>query len=153
MPLNLTDEKSTLVQVMGWCRQATSHYLSQCWLRSMLPNGVTRPRWVKWDTQTYPEFGLWYMETAFLNSLRPGDIYVSVNCVIIHSGNGLAPNRWNKLNCLYGQLDPLEQISGKFESLKYKDFHSRKNIWLKKSSAKWVNLLWPNNAIYDLDLH
>ena len=23
----LTDDKSTLVQVMAWCRQATSHYL------------------------------------------------------------------------------------------------------------------------------
>ena len=29
--LNLTDDKSALVQVMAWCRQATSHYLSQCW--------------------------------------------------------------------------------------------------------------------------
>ena len=25
-----TNEKSKLVQVMAWCRQATSHYLSQC---------------------------------------------------------------------------------------------------------------------------
>ena len=25
----------TLVQVMLWCRQATTHYLSQCWPRSM----------------------------------------------------------------------------------------------------------------------
>ena len=24
-------ENSTLVQVMAWCHQATSHYLSQCW--------------------------------------------------------------------------------------------------------------------------
>ena len=30
MPQYLTDDKSTLVQVMAWCRQATSHYLSQC---------------------------------------------------------------------------------------------------------------------------
>ena len=35
MSLDLTDDKSTLVQVMAWCRQATSHYLSQCWPRSM----------------------------------------------------------------------------------------------------------------------
>ena len=28
----LTDDKSTLVRVMVWCRQATCHYLSQCWL-------------------------------------------------------------------------------------------------------------------------
>ena len=44
---DLTDHKSTLVQVMAWCHQATSHYLSQCWPRSLSPNGVTRPQWVK----------------------------------------------------------------------------------------------------------
>ena len=36
-PQNLTNEKSTLVQVMAWCRQATSHYLNQCWPRSLSP--------------------------------------------------------------------------------------------------------------------
>ena len=46
MPLDLTDDKSTLVQVMAWCRQAPSHYLSQCWPRSMSSNGITRPQWV-----------------------------------------------------------------------------------------------------------
>ena len=46
MPLDLTDDKSTLVQVMAWCRQATNHYLGQCWPRSMPPNGVTRSQWV-----------------------------------------------------------------------------------------------------------
>ena len=47
MSLDLADDKSTLVQVMAWCRQATSHYLSQCWPRSLSPYGVTRPEWVK----------------------------------------------------------------------------------------------------------
>ena len=37
MPMDLNDGKSTLVQVMAWCRQATSHYLSQCWPRSLSP--------------------------------------------------------------------------------------------------------------------
>ena len=46
MPRDLTHDKSTLVQVMAWCHQATSHYLSQCWPSSMLPYGVTRPQWV-----------------------------------------------------------------------------------------------------------
>ena len=32
---------------MAWCCQATSHYLSQCWPRSMSPYGITRPQWVK----------------------------------------------------------------------------------------------------------
>ena len=48
MPWHLTDDKSTLVQVMAWCSQTTSHYLSQCWPTgiSMSPYGVTRPQWV-----------------------------------------------------------------------------------------------------------
>ena len=50
MPLDLTDDKSKLVQVMAWCRQATSHYLSQCWYRSMSPYGITRPQWVNMST-------------------------------------------------------------------------------------------------------
>ena len=31
---------------MAWCHQATSHYFSQCWPRSMSPYGVTGPQWV-----------------------------------------------------------------------------------------------------------
>ena len=46
MPQNLTDDKSTLVQVMAWRHQATSHYLNQCWLRFSTPHGITRPQWV-----------------------------------------------------------------------------------------------------------
>ena len=46
MPLDFTDDKSTLVQVMAWCRQATSHYMNQCLPRSVSPYGVTRPKWV-----------------------------------------------------------------------------------------------------------
>ena len=46
MSLDLTD-KSTLVQVMAWCHQTISHYLNQCWPRSLPPNDVTRPQWVK----------------------------------------------------------------------------------------------------------
>ena len=52
MPMDLTDGKSTLVQVMAWCRQATSHYLSQCWPRSLSPYGVIRPQWVKQSSTT-----------------------------------------------------------------------------------------------------
>ena len=46
MPQETFDDKSTLVHVMAWCRQATSHYLSQGWSLSMLPYGITRPQWV-----------------------------------------------------------------------------------------------------------
>ena len=33
-------------QLAAWWRQVTSHYLSHCWLRCMLPYGVTTPQWV-----------------------------------------------------------------------------------------------------------
>ena len=46
MSHNTTDDKSTLAQVMAWCRQASSHDLSQCWPRCMLTYFVTRPQWV-----------------------------------------------------------------------------------------------------------
>ena len=45
-PQDLTDDKLTLVQVVAWCHQATSHCLNQCWPRSLPPYGVTRPQWV-----------------------------------------------------------------------------------------------------------
>ena len=38
---DLTDDKSTLVQVMAWCRQY--------WLSSLSPYGVARPQWVNAD--------------------------------------------------------------------------------------------------------
>ena len=53
MPRDFTDDKSTLVQVMAWYRQATSHYLSQCWPSSMSPYGVTRPQWVNGFVHRY----------------------------------------------------------------------------------------------------
>ena len=40
MPQNFTDEKSTLVQVMAWCRQVTSHYLIQCWQQAITWSNV-----------------------------------------------------------------------------------------------------------------
>ena len=42
MPQNFTYEKSTLVRVMAWCRQATSLYLIQWWLMS--PYGFIGPQ-------------------------------------------------------------------------------------------------------------
>ena len=45
--------KNLLVQVMTWCFQATSHYLSQCWPRSVSPYGATRPQWDKMITESW----------------------------------------------------------------------------------------------------
>ena len=68
MPLDLPDDKSTLVQVMAWCRQATSHYLSQCWPRSMSPNGISRPQRVeKKPAERWNLSVIWEKENQFFN--------------------------------------------------------------------------------------
>ena len=58
MSMDYTDNELILVQVMAWCPQATSHYLSQCWPRSMSPYG-TGPQWVNhpWYVLTYLHVG------------------------------------------------------------------------------------------------
>ena len=53
MSQNTFDDKPSLVRVMAWCRQAASHYLSQCWLRAMPLYGVTRPQWVNERRHAY----------------------------------------------------------------------------------------------------
>ena len=53
---DLSDNESTLVQVMDWCHQATSHYLSQSWPSCMSPHIVTKPQRVN----KYPTRGVSY---------------------------------------------------------------------------------------------
>ena len=48
MPQKLTNQKSALVQAMAWCRQATSHYLIQCWPRYLCRHmTLLGHKWVK----------------------------------------------------------------------------------------------------------
>ena len=72
--LNLADDKSTLVQVMAWCRQAKSHYLSQWWPRSMSPYGITRSQWGKDLSLMVPYIvGAEVWRCYGVNSLWPSD--------------------------------------------------------------------------------
>ena len=41
--------RGELLEVMAWCRQAKSHYLSQSWSRFMSRHGVTKSQWVNFD--------------------------------------------------------------------------------------------------------
>ena len=85
LPQNSTADKSTLVQVMVWCRQATSHYLSQCLFRSMPSYGITRPQWVKTI-----EYITVYSNVS--DSLWPSDAILWYKFgSTVSSGNGLAP--------------------------------------------------------------
>ena len=81
--MNPTDDKSTLVQVMAWCRQATSHYLSQCWPRSLSPYGVTRPQWV--NTLSSERCGSNFTDVLFKSILRIGNLITSH---VIHLRSG-----------------------------------------------------------------
>ena len=84
---------------MAWCRQATSHYLSQCWPTSPSPYGVTRPQWVNYagvlqqvpifheeGFQTPESSRCWEM-TENLNPSDAGDrifwLWQSVPCLLI----------------------------------------------------------------------
>ena len=78
--LDLGDDKSTLVQVMAWCRQATSHYLHQCWPRSLASYGITRPQWVNMyyiDNSINPiimfHLGKHFSKTGFFLSVKYDD--------------------------------------------------------------------------------
>ena len=42
IPQDFSNNKSVLVEVMAWCREATSHYLTQYWSSPILPYGITK---------------------------------------------------------------------------------------------------------------
>ena len=46
--LDFTDNKSTLGSGNGWCCQATSHYVSHCWLTSVSPYGLNELTLSNW---------------------------------------------------------------------------------------------------------
>ena len=76
MPHNLTNGRSTLVPVMARCRQETSHYLSQCWPRSMSPYGITRPQWVKFFHSTNTvAFTAWFTQSNITQSTHRSPIF------------------------------------------------------------------------------
>ena len=82
MPQDLADDKSTLVQVMAWCCEATSHYLSQCWLSFLLPYGGARPQWVKQQgwISAHKLCGEWFVKfrATPLNECMRGDLKQSI---------------------------------------------------------------------------
>ena len=76
MSLDLTNDESTWVQVMAWCRQATSHYLSHCWPRSLSPYGVTRPYWV--NTLRLRQNGCRFADDNFKHIFLNENVMISI---------------------------------------------------------------------------
>ena len=58
---------------MSWCRQAISHYLIPCWLRSRTPYGVAEPQWVN------------TLHTIFWNAFSQKKHFVPVDWVTFDS--------------------------------------------------------------------
>ena len=117
-PHDLTDDKSTLVQVMAWCRQATSHYLSQCWPSSLSPYGVTRPQWV--------------------NSLDPGiygSNFISIFYKLITQNSSFGTHmeidfRWMPQNLT-------NKKSTSFQVL----------AWCREAASHYLSIFWPRSML------
>ena len=127
MSQDITDDKSTLVQVMAWCHQAPSHYLSPCWPSSMSPYGFLRQQWV--NGQFIVPFLLW--QRSYIckwascwhrrNNMAIIDLSPETHHAkwcIQHLAHGvrnvskymyfvaiLKSNRINKINCTFTELE------------------------------------------------
>ena len=87
MPQNIFDDKSSLVQVMAWCRQTTSRYLSQCWTRFMSPYGVTKPQWVNRLPVPYSDI-IWRHRTcSALDPREQSSLKLNQNINILFQAN------------------------------------------------------------------
>ena len=95
MSLDLTDGQSTL----AWCHQATSHYWSHCWPRSMPTYDITRPQWI--NTIRHIDVLVQERRNSIANALElrlsctNPSTYTLRNWVIIDSGNGMSPVQCN----------------------------------------------------------
>ena len=87
VPKNPIDYKSTLVQVMVCCHQASSYYQSQCWPRSISPYGV---KWLQWIL-TYD----W--ENSYRNIILPIKMNSLCGVALEHSIQSSLP-KWRRLN-------------------------------------------------------
>ena len=72
---------------MAWYHQATSHYISQCWTRSMSPYGVTRTELLKYTPMVCWSIIFHVYNICHIQSLRQSDSIISLtlpDCVIIN---------------------------------------------------------------------
>ena len=165
MPRDLTDDKSTLVQVMAWCRQATSHYLSQCWPRSLSPYGVTSPQWVNIFFHHSPK-GKMHMKINTITHLKitkikatfPGSQWtdmISISCLILH---------WHALTTVltYRLLQYKTSLQNSNFALSHlfitsisraKSLSLPCTFQISKRSGNWeINKSWANAILQDMGL-
>ena len=135
---DLIDDKSTLVQVKARCRQATSHYLSQCWPKSLLLYGFTRPQWVNNELVLLQKMA-WHQtgDEPLTHWGRVTHICVS-KPTIIGSDNGLSPGRRQAITWTNAGLLLIGPLGTNFSVILIEIYtFSFKKMHLKMSSAKW----------------
>ena len=152
MSLDLMDDKSTLVQVMAWCCQATTNYLSQCdphlccHMVSSGHNVLTH--WglvmlyvsVNWTgVIVAPSNGLLSVWCQIINSLRGRVTHICISILsIIGSDNGLSPGRRQTIIWTSAGILLIWPLGTNFsETLIKIHTFSFKKMHLERLSAKW----------------
>ena len=130
MPQNPSDDKSTLVQVMAWCRQAASHYLSQCCPRSLSPYGVTRPQWVK----PFPELRRTYCQ---LNPLGQTSVKFESKYKIFLSRTSISKCHLQNVSH-WVQISICQNVSIKISQ--NHEFNQAQNRWPLLAISTWLSL-------------
>ena len=137
MPQNLANERSTLDRVMAWCRQATNHYLSQCWPRSMLPYDVTGPQWVNRGWSWTAVGARRHNTQTIINSLAPGRLewnfgWLSFKLISQSDGWGISSEvalRWWSVD-LTDDKSTLVQVMA----------------WCRQATSHYLNQCWPSSV-------
>ena len=90
MPQNIFDDRSILIQVVAWCRQAASHYLIQCWPLSTLWYGS--PGHNELITPVTVIERVCNTENRHLNSIYIFMSYIYIEIIIIKNSLKYPPN-------------------------------------------------------------
>ena len=137
MPLDLINDKSTLVQIMAWCRQATSHCRSQCWPRFLSPYGVTRPQWVN-----EPSHLMWWLILVWCGPLS----LLSLAKLTFHLGHGWYGIRQLAVidrAMLMNTQSPFHKMNNK--KMSWKSWHHI--ISVGSTPTEPIELKWPDAAV------
>ena len=95
-------------KAMAWCRQAISHYLSQCWPRSLAPYSVTRRQCVNLDIANHLLHVVWNCPVNGLVPIRQqsfnrtNDVKVKA-CHLVSSGHNNNKQKTGKWLYVYKQ--------------------------------------------------
>ena len=134
---------------MAWCLTAPSHYLNQCWGRSMLSHGVTRPQWVNEMSYLIKTTSL-----DILNQHAPQTTFKEDKlCILVHWG-------WVKMAYIWQmtfQINfPVWQRFCKYIS-KYNAFKMANILWYQRVNfycarprlfqAKYVNTMAADDLV------